>query len=88
LPKIASGQLILTLALTERATSYEASAISSRAKAEKDDYIIDGTKLFVPDAQIADYIICIARTKKGTKPEDGITAFLVDRKSREITSPY
>ena len=85
LPKIAGGQLILTLALTEQSDSYEASAVSVEAKAEKDDYIIDGTKLFVPDAQIADYIICIARTKKGDKPEDGLTAFLVDRKTPGIT---
>jgi alkylation response protein AidB-like acyl-CoA dehydrogenase len=85
LTKISRGEAILTLALTELSDSYEPSAIEVEAKADKDDYIINGTKLFVPDAHIADYIICIARTKKGTKPEDGITAFLVDRKSPGIS---
>ena len=85
LPKVAKGEVILTLALTEPSASYEAAAVEIEAVSDKDDYIISGTKLFIPDAHIADYIICIARTKKGTKPEDGITAFLVDRKSAGIS---
>jgi alkylation response protein AidB-like acyl-CoA dehydrogenase len=85
LPKVANGEVILTMALTEPSDSYEAAAIEVEAKSDKDDYVISGTKLFVPDAHIADYIICITRTKKGTKPEDGITAFLVDRKSPGIS---
>ena len=85
LTKVGKGELILTLALTETSASYAASGVETTAISDKDDYIISGTKLFIPDAHIADYIICIARTKKGTKPEDGITAFLVDRKSAGIT---
>ena len=85
LTKIGKGETILTLALTESTGSYEAAAVETTAVAEKDDYVINGTKLYIPDAHIADYIICIARTKKGTKPEEGITAFLVDRKSQGIT---
>jgi len=79
LPKIGKGELILTLALTEVSGSYEASAVETSAVSEKEDYVISGTKLYVPDAHIADYIICLARTKKGARPEEGITAFLVDR---------
>ena len=84
LPKIASGEIIITLAMTETSASYAASGVETTAVSDKDDYIIRGTKLFIPDAHIADYIICIARTKKGTTPADGITAFLVDRKSSGI----
>ncbi len=85
LTRIGKGEVIITLAQTEPSASYATAAIETSAKSEKDDYIISGTKLFIPDAHIADYIICIARTKKGSKPEDGITAFLVDRKSAGIT---
>jgi alkylation response protein AidB-like acyl-CoA dehydrogenase len=85
LTKISNGQLFVTLAQTEQSASYEAAGIEIEAKTDKDDFIIHGTKLFVPDAHIADYIICLARTKKGTKPEDGITAFLVNRKSPGVT---
>ena len=85
LPKVAEGKVILTLALTEPNGSYEAAAVETKAVSDKDDYIISGTKLYIPDAHIADYIICIAKTKKGTTPEDGITAFLVERKSPGIS---
>lgn len=84
LPKIANGETIFTLAWTESSASYEASAIATRASAEGDNYVINGTKLFTNDAQVADYIICVARTKDGTSPEDGITLFLVDAKSPGI----
>jgi alkylation response protein AidB-like acyl-CoA dehydrogenase len=85
LPKIAEGKIILTLALNELSASYEAAAVQVEAISDKDNYVISGTKLFVPDAHIADYIICIARTKKGTRPEDGISAFLLDRKSAGVS---
>jgi alkylation response protein AidB-like acyl-CoA dehydrogenase len=84
LSKVAGGKLILTLALTEPSGSYEAAAVETKAVSDKDDYVISGTKLYVPDAHIADYIICIARTKSGKTAEEGITAFLVDGKSPGI----
>ena len=84
LPKVAEGKLILTLALTEPSGSYEAAAVETKAVSDKDDYLISGTKLYVPAAHIADYIICIARTKSGKTTEEGITAFLVDGKSPGI----
>ncbi len=85
IPRIAEGELILTLALTESSASYEPTGVEVEAISDNGDYIINGTKLFVPDAHISDYMICIARTKKGAVPEDGITAFLVDGKSQGIS---
>ena len=49
------------------------------------DYIICGTKLFIADADIADYMVCIARTDKKTASEEGITAFLVAGKNPGIS---
>ncbi len=85
LPKIAGGELIFTLALTEASASYDAAAIEVTATADEDGYILNGTKLFVPDAHIADYMLCVARTSDGAKPEDGITIFIVDAKSPGIS---
>lgn len=86
LTKIANGDLIVTLAVTEPSARYEPDAITVKASPDKDDYVINGTKLFVPDANIADYIICVARTKNGTSPEEGLTLFLVDAKSPGIST--
>lgn len=84
LPKIASGEAIFTLALTEASAGYSADSIAVTASVEGDAYIINGTKLFVPDAHIADYLLCVARTSKQKEAEDGITVYIVDAKSPGI----
>lgn len=87
LPEIISGKAIFTMALTEASGKYEASAIKVKAAEEKNTYVINGTKLFIPDASVADYFLCVARTDaKAKKPEDGISVFIVDAKSPGITT--
>jgi len=86
LPKIASGELIFTMALTEPSARYDAAGVTLEAKADGDSYILSGTKLFVPDAHIADNLLVVARTDKKAKPEDGITVFIVDAKSPGIST--
>jgi len=85
LPKIASGEMIFTLALTEAGAGYDANAIEVKATADKDAYILNGTKLFVPDAHVADYMLVVARADEKAKAEDGITIFIVDAKSPGIS---
>jgi alkylation response protein AidB-like acyl-CoA dehydrogenase len=81
LPKLISGEKIFTLALTEPGyQNYDASSVTVEASPDGGNYIINGTKLFVPDAHIADYLLCVARTK----PENGITIFLADAKNPKI----
>lgn len=84
LSAISEGK-ICTLALTEADGGYNANSIKTRATSDKDEYIISGTKWFVPDAHIANYIICVARTKEGSSDEEGISIFIVDAKSQGIS---
>ena len=85
LPKIAQGEAIFTLALTEPGfQNYDPPSIEVSAALEGGDYVIDGTKLFVADAHIADCLICVARTEGQAKDGDGITSFLVDAKDPGI----
>jgi alkylation response protein AidB-like acyl-CoA dehydrogenase len=58
--------------------------ITVEAAADSDGYVINGTKLFVADAQAADYIICAARTSGSRADPTGITLFLVDAKTSGI----
>ena len=85
LSRIASGEAIFTLALTEPSARYDAASIAVTATADNNAYIINGTKLFVPDAHIADYLLCVARTGEQAKAEDGVTIFIVDAKSPGIS---
>ena len=82
---IAEGKSIITLALTEATAKYTADAIQVKAKSQGSNFVINGTKMFVPDAHVADYIICAARTGETAKPEDGITLFIVDANAPGLT---
>jgi alkylation response protein AidB-like acyl-CoA dehydrogenase len=84
LPKVASGDLIMTLAFTEPAARFDAEGVELRAEAQGDGYVLNGTKLFIPDAHVADKMVVVART--GGSGEDGITLFLVDGKAAGVTS--
>ncbi|NQT48108.1 MAG: acyl-CoA/acyl-ACP dehydrogenase [Chloroflexi bacterium] len=86
LPKVCAGKAIMTLALTEPSARYEAASVQVKAVAEGDGYVIDGTKLFVNDANVADYMIVVARTTEKANPEEGITLFIVDAKSPGIST--
>ncbi len=77
---IADGKAYVTLALTEEEAVCSPESIKTMVKQTGDDFVINQTKLFVPDAHIANYIICAARTKDGENKEDGITLFVVDSK--------
>jgi alkylation response protein AidB-like acyl-CoA dehydrogenase len=78
LPRIAKGELILTLAFTEANGGLEASDIALTASLSGDKFIINGSKLFVPHAHIAEYFLCVTRTHDGNDKEDGITIFIID----------
>jgi alkylation response protein AidB-like acyl-CoA dehydrogenase len=84
LSKVAGGKLILTLAMTEPNARYEAASVKTTAALHDGKYVINGTKLFIQDANVADYLLCVARTKTTGKPENGITVFLVDSKTPGI----
>lgn len=82
LPKIASGEMIMTMALTEPSAKWSADGVTLEAKKSGSEYVLNGTKLFVPDAHVTDAMVVVART--GGKGADGITLFLVDSKSDGI----
>ncbi|MED5569138.1 MAG: acyl-CoA dehydrogenase family protein [Chloroflexota bacterium] len=75
--RICDGQMLMTLALTEQTASYEAWGVEAVATRQGDNYVLEGTKLFVPDAHVADLILVAARTSGNADSEKGISLFLV-----------
>ena len=65
LPRIATGDLIFTLAQTEPSARFDEQGIEAEATVDGDEVTITGTKLFVPDANVADYMVVAARSPKG-----------------------
>jgi alkylation response protein AidB-like acyl-CoA dehydrogenase len=85
LPKIAAGDLIATPAWLESAGSWNAEGTTLAARQSGAEFALDGTKLFVNDGHIADYLLVAARTGGGG--EDGVSLFALDagRVGIEIT---
>lgn len=76
-PKLASGEWIGAFGLTEPNAGTDASSQQTMAVLEGDEYVLNGTKIFITNAGYADLYIIIAMTDKslGTK---GISAFIVE----------
>ena len=77
LSRVCDGSGLMTLAVTEASATYEAWGVETTATADGNGFALNGTKLFVPDAHIADVIIVAARTTQDSDPAEGITLFLV-----------
>ena len=65
LPGIASGDLIFTLALTEPSARFDDQGVQAEASVSGNEVTFNGTKLFVPDANVADYMIVAGRSSAG-----------------------
>ena len=85
LPGICSGQLLMTLALTEASATYEPWGIETTATREGDSFRLDGRKLFVPDAHVANVLLVAARTAQSEDPAQGITLFFVNSDTPGLT---
>ena len=81
LPRIAAGELRATLAATEANARWDASGIGHAARAERGGFTLSGSKLFVPDAHLADVIVVAARTRDGSTMEDGVSLFVVPKEA-------
>lgn len=78
LPKLASGQWLGAFGLTEANAGTDASSQQTVAVESGDNYILNGTKIFITNSKYADLYIILAMTDKsqGTR---GITAFIVEK---------
>ena len=77
LPKVASGELLLALAL-EESHRHDPYGVATAATASGDGYVLSGSKTFVLDGNVADKLIVAARTSGEAGERDGITLFLLD----------
>ena len=79
LPRLAAGQAIGTLAFLEADDRLDARGVRLKAKKTKHGYVLSGTKMFVPFAEVADVLLVVARTSG--KAEQGVSLFLVERQA-------
>jgi len=86
LPRIAEGKEKWCMALTEPAGGTDIlGAIKTTAVKDGDSYIVNGSKIFISGAHVADYILLIAITDKDAPRKKGLSIFIVDAKSPGVT---
>ena len=77
LPKMASGEWLGAYCLSEAGSGTDAGSLACEAKKDGDEYVLNGSKLWITSAPYADVFIVLARTSYEHKTR-GITAFLVE----------
>ncbi|NPD14985.1 acyl-CoA dehydrogenase [Xinfangfangia sp. D13-10-4-6] len=78
LPKLASGEMIASFALTEPEAGSDAGSLRTSARRDGDDFVLNGTKRFITNAPHAGLFTVFARTDPTSKTSAGVTAFLVE----------
>ncbi|MFF8600351.1 acyl-CoA dehydrogenase family protein [Streptomyces sp. NPDC015232] len=83
LPRLASGEALGCFGLTEPGTGSDAGNLATRAVRDGDDYVIDGSKMFITNGTWADVVLLFART--GGPGHRGVSAFLVPTDTPGLT---
>ncbi len=79
LPRIAKGELKFCFGVTEPNTGVDTLSLTTRAKRDGDDWLINGQKVWITGADVADFIILLTRTSTTERRSDGLTIFMVPR---------
>jgi len=77
LPRLATGELIAAVAMTEPGAGSDLKNISTRARRDGDQYVIDGAKTFITNGHTADLIVVVAKTDPGAGAR-GISLLVVE----------
>jgi len=92
LPKLVSGEMISAIAMTEPGTGSDLQGVKTTAIKDGDDYILNGSKTFITNGQLADIVIVVAKTSpelggKGTSLillEDGVAGFSKGKNLKKV----
>lgn len=85
LPKMATGEIIGSFALTEPDAGSDSGSVQTSAKADGDEFVLNGTKRYITNAPQAQLFTVFARTDPREKGSRGVSAFLVDADTPGIT---
>ena len=85
LPPLCTGKIISDLALTESHSGSDPRSMLTHARREGDNYIINGSKMWISNAPILDMVVLVARMSNATSERPQFSAFLVDTKTPGVT---
>lgn len=86
LPAIVRGETICSIAVTEAHAGSDVAGLKTRARKDGDDWVIDGSKMFITNAVYGDLLIVAARTDPEAKGSRGISLFIVERDTPGVSA--
>ena len=86
IPKVCSGDSVLTWALTERDPRFLPETIQTQATEQGDNFVINGTKMFVDNFGASEKCLVVCRTSPASDSNQGLSLLLVDSSSEGITN--
>lgn len=86
LPKLASGEWTGSFALTEPGAGSDAGGITTRARQDGNEYVINGEKCYITNAPDADVFVVMARTGEAESGPKGISAFIVETGTKGLST--
>ena len=84
IPSLIDGSLQITLAYAEEQSRFDIEDVATAAREENSDFIINGKKSVVLNAESADKLVVVARTSGSQVDEEGISLFVVDADAEGI----
>jgi alkylation response protein AidB-like acyl-CoA dehydrogenase len=84
LPALASGKMLGSWALTEPDSGSDAAALKTTAVLDGDEWVINGSKLFITNGDVAGVFVIMARTDPDAPKHKGISAFVVPRETKGL----
>ena len=84
LPKLASGEVVASFALTEPEAGSDAASLRTTAIRDGDEYVVNGTKRFITNASRAGMFTLMARSDSSRKGAGGISAFIMPAATKGI----
>lgn len=84
LPQIAKGDVLVSYALTEPNVGSDTAAIETTATKHKDNFKLNGTKIFISGVDVNNYMLTLTRTDPDVAKHKGLTMFIVDKKKKGI----
>ncbi len=85
LPKLATGEIIASFALTEPGSGSDAASLRTTAIKDGDHYVVNGSKRYITNAPQAGVFTLMARTNPADKGAGGVSAFILDAKTPGIS---
>ena len=86
IPKVCSGDSVLTWALTERDPRFLPETIQTQATEQGDNFVINGTKMFVDNFGASEKCLVVCRTSPASDSNQGLSLLLVNSNSAGITN--